>query len=302
MATRDPHLRHRFLHRHGVGLLKLLGVAYRPELADLPDQKLWRIDPPRVRGSSTRRLGSVLPWGDRERLRDVGAIWCMVMRLAVLWDIDHTLIETRGVGRELYQEAFEQVTGVSFQRSASVSGSTEFRIFSETLALHDLPATGELAPAYARALAALHIHRYAELQERGRALPGARDALVALDSRGYVQTVVTGNLRAVAVTKLQAFGLADLLNLEVGAFAENGEDREDLVRVAMTRAAADRAVLIGDTPSDITAARANSVPVIGVANGRSGVEELRAAGADVTLADLTNVDEVVAAVVRLTTA
>jgi TnpA family transposase len=26
------------------GLLKLLGVAYRPELADLPDQKLWRID------------------------------------------------------------------------------------------------------------------------------------------------------------------------------------------------------------------------------------------------------------------
>jgi TnpA family transposase len=27
------------------GLLKLLGVVYRPELADLPDQKLWRIDP-----------------------------------------------------------------------------------------------------------------------------------------------------------------------------------------------------------------------------------------------------------------
>jgi TnpA family transposase len=27
------------------GLLKLLGVSYRPELAGLPDQKLWRIDP-----------------------------------------------------------------------------------------------------------------------------------------------------------------------------------------------------------------------------------------------------------------
>jgi TnpA family transposase len=26
------------------GLLQLLGVSYRPELADLPDQKLWRID------------------------------------------------------------------------------------------------------------------------------------------------------------------------------------------------------------------------------------------------------------------
>ncbi len=27
------------------GLLKLLGVDYRPELADLPDQKLWRTNP-----------------------------------------------------------------------------------------------------------------------------------------------------------------------------------------------------------------------------------------------------------------
>ena len=27
------------------GLLKLLGVQRRPELADLPDQKLWRINP-----------------------------------------------------------------------------------------------------------------------------------------------------------------------------------------------------------------------------------------------------------------
>jgi len=224
------------------------------------------------------------------------------MRLVVLWDIDHTLIETRGVGRELYQAAFEQITGVKFLQAALVSGSTEFRIFSETLALHGVPATSELMVAYANALAALHIERFDELQERGRALPGARDALVALDAKGYLQTVVTGNLRAVTVTKLQAFGLDDLLNLEVGAFAEDGEDREDLVRVAMTRTTADRAVLIGDTPSDVAAAKANGVPVIGVASGRSSVEELFAAGADVAITDLTDLDEVVAAVDRLTTA
>ncbi|MEV6969267.1 HAD family hydrolase [Hamadaea sp. NPDC051192] len=223
------------------------------------------------------------------------------MRRAVLWDIDHTLIETRGVGRELYQAAFERVTGVPFRRAASVSGSTEFRIFSETLTLHGVPAAGELTMAYAKALAALHVERYAELRERGRALPGARNGLVALDKKGYLQTVVTGNLRAVAVIKLQAFSLDDLLNLQVGAFAEDGEDREELVRVAMTRTAADRAVLIGDTLSDVAAARANGVAVIGVASGRSSVEELRSAGADLTLADLTDLDEVIAAVDRLTT-
>lgn len=30
----------------------------------------------------------------------------------VLWDIDHTLMATRGLGRELWAEAFHQVTGV----------------------------------------------------------------------------------------------------------------------------------------------------------------------------------------------
>jgi len=224
------------------------------------------------------------------------------MKLLVLWDVDHTLIETRGVGRELYHEAFEQATGVPLNRTASVSGSTEFRIFSETAASHGLLATSESAATYAMALAALHADRYAELQERGRALPGARVAVLSLAAKGYVQTVVTGNLRAVAITKLKAFGLDNLLDLEVGAFAEDGEDREELVRVAMRRAAADRAVLIGDTPSDVAAAKANGVPVIGVASGRSSVEELGAAGADVCLRDLTNLDEVVSAVVRLTTA
>jgi len=226
----------------------------------------------------------------------------MLMRRAVLWDIDHTLIETRGVGRELYRAAFEHVTAVPFLRAASVSGSTEFRIISETLALHGIPATTELAAAYAKALAALHIERYAELQERGRALPGAREALSSLGTKGYVQTVVTGNLRAVAITKVRAFGLDELLDLEVGSFAEDGEDRDELVRVAVRRAAADHAVLIGDTPSDVAGAKANSVPVIGVASGRSSMEELEAAGADITVPDLTDLDEIVAAVVRLTTA
>lgn len=223
------------------------------------------------------------------------------MRLAVLWDVDHTLIETRGVGRQLYQAAFEQVAGVPFRQAASVSGSTEFRIFSETLAIHGVPVTVELAEAYAKALAALHVESYFELQDRGRALPGTSDALVALDANGYVQTVVTGNLRAVAIIKLKAFGLDDLLDLEAGAFAEDGEDREDLVRIAVARTAADRVVLIGDTPSDVAAAKANGVPVIGVASGRSSVEELGTAGADVALADLTDLDTVVSAVGRLTT-
>ena len=44
-------------------------------------------------------------------------------QLLVLWDIDHTLIETRGVGRKLYELAFRTVTGrpVDLSRCAARS-------------------------------------------------------------------------------------------------------------------------------------------------------------------------------------
>lgn len=36
------------------GLLELLGISYRPTLADLPDQKGWRISKSADYGRSTR--------------------------------------------------------------------------------------------------------------------------------------------------------------------------------------------------------------------------------------------------------
>ena len=43
---------------------------------------------------------------------------------------------------------------------------------------------------------------------------------------------------------------------------------------------------MGDTPRDVSAARAHGVPVVGVATGRYGAEELRRAGAHGVLATL----------------
>jgi TnpA family transposase len=54
------------------GLLKPLGVAYRPELADLPDQKLWRINP------SADYLDATL---DQLRAEDVPVLDADVARL-----------------------------------------------------------------------------------------------------------------------------------------------------------------------------------------------------------------------------
>ncbi|HRT06154.1 MAG TPA: HAD hydrolase-like protein, partial [Kiritimatiellia bacterium] len=53
--------------------------------------------------------------------------------------------------------------------------------------------------------------------------------------------------------------------------------------------------LVGDTPFDVAAGRALGIPVIGVATGgRYGVEDLRKAGATLTVADYSDLESLLA--------
>lgn len=171
----------------------------------------------------------------------------------VLWDVDHTLIDTRGVGRELSASAFLQTTGQRMRQQARIDGITEPVIFRETAKLHGLTTDRADFERFARDLAAAHLERAAELRERGHALPGAVAALNALADAGVRQTVVSGNIRAVAELKLQVFGLDAPVLWELGAYGEDHDVRADLVGLSLERAhtTAGAAVLIGDTPADI---------------------------------------------------
>ncbi|MER7134476.1 HAD family hydrolase [Streptosporangium saharense] len=213
----------------------------------------------------------------------------------VLWDIDHTLVDMRGVGRELSAQAFERVTGVVMRQQAKIDGITEAVIFRETARLHGLTTDRDDFERFAAALAEAHLLRRGEVRQRGHALAGAAAALQAVaDLGGVMQTVVTGNVREVARFKLHTFGLDRAIVWEAGAFGEDDDVRAELVRIAVKRAAAlyggplepHETVVIGDTPADVEAALQNGVPVIAVATGRSGVEELREAGASCVLPDL----------------
>ncbi|MFF7649195.1 HAD family hydrolase [Streptomyces sp. NPDC007983] len=215
------------------------------------------------------------------------------MSLLVLWDIDHTLVDTRGVGRELWAEAFEEVTGQPMREQARIDGSTEPVILRETLELHGLEGSRALFERFAQALGAAHMRRAAELRERGHALPGASSLLSALAARdGIVQTAVTGNIRAAAQVKLEAFGLDPYVDLSIGAFGEDADGRPELVRTALGRAqvSAEFAVLVGDTPSDVRGGLGAGVRVVGVATGRTSAEDLRAVGAADVVEDLSDTE------------
>ncbi|MGW6310417.1 HAD family hydrolase [Streptomyces niveus] len=202
----------------------------------------------------------------------------------VLWDIDHTLIDTRGVGRELSAAAFAEVTGQPMREQATIDGITEAVIFRETAKIHGLTTDRADFERFAQALTVQHVAHGAELRERGCALLGA--------AAGVRQTVVTGNVRPVAEIKLGVFGLDTHIEWEVGAYGEDADLRPALVDLALTRSftAAGDAVLIGDTPADVEGGRENGVHVIAVASGRSSVAELRGAGAHHVLDDLRDIE------------
>jgi phosphoglycolate phosphatase len=214
----------------------------------------------------------------------------------VLWDIDHTLMATRGLGGELWGDAFQQVTGVALREQASVTGSTERVILRETARLHGVLYSDELFTRFAEALGAVHVRRAAELRERGHALPGAAAVLATLADRGVRQSVVTGNVRQAAEVKLAVFGLDTYLRLDDGAYAEDGEARPELLLAALGHAGVspEKAVFVGDTPADVAGGRDAGVPVVAVATGRTSADELQDAGAEMVLNDLADTERVVA--------
>jgi phosphoglycolate phosphatase-like HAD superfamily hydrolase len=231
-----------------------------------------------------------------------------VSAILVLWDIDHTLIENHGVNKETYALAFKLLTGREAEHRARTDGRTEPEIMRDMLTMHGIALTANHVALMPEALESATLANAGALRERGYELPGARDVLAAFQaSAGIIQSVLSGNIQANAVTKLAAFGLEGFMDFEVGGYGSDDEVRANLVAVAQARAGAkygqtfDKAntILVGDTPRDVRAGREGGARVVGVATGSDSVESLHAAGADVVLPDLRDTGVVAEAVTSL---
>lgn len=121
------------------------------------------------------------------------------------------------------------------------------------------------------------------------ALPGVEQTLRHLRSKGAVIGLATGNLEPIGKLKLEAAKLLDLFDF--GGWSDCLEYRADVFRRAIGRAhqMADNSaaiLVVGDTPSDIRAARANQLPVIAVATGVYSFDQLAAERPDLCLHSL----------------
>ena len=231
--------------------------------------------------------------------------------MLVLWDVDYTLVATDGVGKHLYEVVLAELYGLQMPgRLGSMAGRTDTSIALEVLAAAGVAdALGEL-PRFQQRLAARAPELDSMVREYGRILPGAAESLAAVsslarrDGQLVVQSLLTGNIPALAQVKLGALGLTAHLDLSIGAYGNVSEVRADLVPVARANAArrydADfsgtATVLVGDTPNDIEAAAVSGARAVGVASGSFTMQQLRDAGAEVVLPDLANTGAVIGAV------
>ncbi len=207
-----------------------------------------------------------------------------------LFDIDGTLVDTGGAGRRAIDRAAARLHGKpNFFDGILFDGMTDRAIVRA--ALHQLErAWGEddidrMIESYLEYLA-----EEVAASKSYLIYPGVEVLLEALVARGRVLGLGTGNVEAGARIKLERGGLNR--HFGFGGFGDDHEDRAALIRAGLARGerilgrkAADPWI-IGDTPRDLTAARAAGARCVLVATGRYGVGELSKLGAELCVATL----------------
>lgn len=225
----------------------------------------------------------------------------------LLWDIDLTLVDLRGLGGTWYAEALTAVAGVALTELPSFPGRTERAITVELLTAHGVDPTEELINKVWAELIAQSAKSFPRLTEYGHALPGAAAALDAFaGSNGVVQSLVTGNLPEVARHKLDAFALGTHIDFGIGGYGTISAHRADLVSHAVEQASTkhgapftpESVVIIGDTPHDVAAALDHGALAVGVATGRNSAGELRESGAHLVFEDLSDTEAVLKAILN----
>lgn len=198
---------------------------------------------------------------------------------AYLFDIDGTLLRDPGrVHYNAFSKACLTVLGHPLSlEQVKVAGSTDPRILSDAFAAAGI-AEEIWRPHRPRLLEAICATVEQDAgQMQLTIMPGVVDALRHLAALDKWLGVATGNLEAVGWLKLERTDLRE--HFTFGGFSDAHEQRADMIaaaaKTARDLAGADASiVIVGDTPSDIAAARSNRLPVIAVATGHSSFNSL----------------------------
>jgi phosphoglycolate phosphatase-like HAD superfamily hydrolase len=215
--------------------------------------------------------------------------------LTLLFDIDGTLINTGGAGGTALIEAFREDFDIDTPANVPFSGRTDRGIGTNLFERHGIDDSPEnwqrLRDGY---LSRLPIHLPLR---NGRILDGVSKLLERLRATETVAIgLLTGNLRDGARIKLSHFGLFE--HFSFGGFGDEHRNRDGVAEAALVAARqhanstfdAQRVWVIGDTPLDVSCARAIDARVLAVATGLHPAAELADSQPDLLLENLSDTD------------
>ncbi len=198
---------------------------------------------------------------------------------AYLFDIDGTLLRSRDrIHVDSFASSVQRVTGFEVTLAGIVlHGSTDTRILREACEQAGIPPG--VLEEHTEAILEAMCNTVADQRQAMDLvrMPGVEEALRHLAGKGALLGVATGNLEMIGWIKVEQAGLREWFRF--GGFSDHFPDRSALIAQAAEKArelAGSEAhiCVVGDTPRDIEAAHANSLPVIAVATGRYTYDEL----------------------------
>ena len=226
-----------------------------------------------------------------------------VMAKLLLFDVDQTILTTKGGDRKALNMAFKELFGIEDGfKGIEFAGRMDLAIVKDALRIWgmdhilDPDVMAKFKSVYFKLLEDV-LGKWSE----GYEYPGVRVLLECLSRRGDVDIgLITGNFRESAFIKLRRYGF-DMYFCE-GGFGGDSEERPQVVNLAIQRCEAKKGVtyargdmyVIGDSPADILAGQANSIRTVAVATGYSSLEKLQTYGPTHIFHDLSDIEAFVA--------
>ena len=201
---------------------------------------------------------------------------------AILFDIDGTILNTKGAGRDSLMEATSLAFGTTGKMEiVDFQGRTDQYILTESLR-----HTGMTDDDIEEKLPVLKDLYFSLLKENMLtyecySMPGIEDLLQKLSTESdFILGLLTGNFRESAYIKIGRFGLEGFFSM--GVFADDAARRNDMPPIARERIRELHGVdmdfsdiiIIGDTVHDIECARASGAVAVAVGTGWTPGEEL----------------------------
>jgi phosphoglycolate phosphatase len=218
--------------------------------------------------------------------------------LTLLFDIDGTLLRTRGAGLAAIRTTMQEMFDISSPLpEVSVHGRTDCGILTDLFQPFGLDFEEHQHPFLANYCE--HLQRTLP-QHEGGVLPGVVQLLDWLSGRDDVTLgLLTGNCQRAAQIKIEHFELQTYF-CGLGGYGDRSASRNDVARDALHAVRQrvegafreDRLWVIGDTVDDITCARAIGAKSMVVETGGCSAEELQKSEPDACLADLSDIEEV----------